>query len=39
VRAQNAEALVRETGVTELHSRTPVDAEAVRTLILAANAR
>ncbi len=37
VRAHNAEALVRETGVTEVHSRTPVDAESVRALVLAAN--
>jgi len=37
VRAHNAEALVRETGVTELHSRTVPDAAAVRALVLAAN--
>jgi copper homeostasis protein len=37
VRAHNAALLVGETGVTELHSRTPVDAKAVRALVLAAN--
>lgn len=37
VRAHNVEALARETGVTEVHSRTPVDAESVRALVLAAN--
>lgn len=37
VRAHNAAALVRETGVTELHSRTAADAKAVRALVRAAN--
>jgi copper homeostasis protein len=38
VRAHNAGALVARTGVTELHSRTPSDSEAVRALVRAANA-
>jgi len=37
VRAGNARALVERTGVGELHSRTPDDALAVRTLVDAAN--
>jgi copper homeostasis protein len=37
VRAHNAAALVRSTGVTEIHSRTPADAGGVRALVLAAN--
>jgi copper homeostasis protein len=38
VRAHNVPALVRVTGVTEVHSRTPVDPEGVRALVAAANA-
>jgi copper homeostasis protein len=38
VRAHNVAALVRLTGVTEIHSRTPVDPEGVRALVAAANA-
>jgi len=37
VRAHNAGELVTRTGVSELHSRTPDDAEAVRELVRAAN--
>lgn len=37
VRAQNAADLVARTGVTEIHSRTTDDAEAVRRLVRAAN--
>ena len=37
VRAHNAAALVRPTGVAEIHSRTPADADGVRALVLAAN--
>jgi len=37
VRAHNAAALVRSTGVAEIHSRTPADADGVRALVLAAN--
>ena len=37
VRAHNAAALVRSTGVAEIHSRTPADAGGVRALVLAAN--
>jgi copper homeostasis protein CutC len=37
VRAHNVGALVRSTGVTEIHSRTPADAAGVRALVLAAN--
>lgn len=37
VRAHNATALVHSTGVTEIHSRTPADADGVRALVLAAN--
>jgi copper homeostasis protein len=39
VRADNARTLVERTGVHELHSRTPDDARAVRTLVDAANGR
>jgi copper homeostasis protein len=38
VRAHNVSALVWVTGVTEVHSRTPVDPEGVRALVAAANA-
>jgi copper homeostasis protein len=38
VRAHNVEQLVRGTGVSEVHSRTPVDPEGVRALVSAANA-
>jgi copper homeostasis protein len=38
VRSHNAAALVARTGATELHSRTPPDAAAVRALVDAANA-
>lgn len=37
VRAHNAAALVRSSGVAEIHSRTPADAAEVRALVLAAN--
>jgi copper homeostasis protein len=37
VRAHNAAALVRSTGVTEIHSRTPANADDVRTLVRTAN--
>lgn len=37
IRAHNAAALVRATGVTEIHSRTPEDPVAVRALVAAAN--
>jgi copper homeostasis protein len=37
VRAHDAAELVRTTGVTEIHSRTPADADGVRALVLAAN--
>jgi copper homeostasis protein len=37
IRAHNAAALVRATGVTEIHSRTPEDPVAVRALVDAAN--
>jgi copper homeostasis protein len=37
VRAYNAAALVRSTGVAEIHSRTPADAAEVRALVLAAS--
>jgi len=37
VRAHNVERLVRLTGVSEVHSRTAVDAEGVRALVAAAN--
>lgn len=37
VRAHNAAALVRSTGVAEIHSRTPADAAEVRALVLAAS--
>lgn len=37
VRAHNAAELVARTGVTEIHSRTPDDAEAVGRLVRAAN--
>jgi len=38
VRAHNAAALVRATGVTEVHSRTPEEVEGVRELVLRASA-
>jgi copper homeostasis protein len=38
IRAPNAEALVARTGVSELHSRTFADVEAVRAFVRAANA-
>jgi copper homeostasis protein len=37
IRAHNAARLVRATGVTEIHSRTPEDPVAVRALVAAAN--
>jgi copper homeostasis protein len=37
VRAHNAAALIRSTGVVEIHSRTSTDAKVVRELVLAAN--
>jgi len=37
IRVHNAAALVQATGVTEIHSRTPVDPSEVRALIAAAN--
>jgi copper homeostasis protein len=39
VRALHARTLVARTGVSELHSRTPADPEAVRALVHAANGR
>jgi copper homeostasis protein len=38
VRAHNVAALVRATGVTEVHSRTPVEVGAVRELVQRASA-